>query len=328
MNRRWKSSSRLSSRPLISSLVAAFVVALLGPAQTASAADGPALSTPVAVLDAALHCPATFAHPEREPVLLVHGTTTTYGETWEWGYTPALQADGYDVCGVDLPNRAMGDVQVSTEYVVNAVDRIHAATGRKVDVVGHSQGNMELRWAAKWWPHVRAEIDDMILLGNPGHGVTGGNLFCVGSCAPALHQFSMGSNFMAALNSTDETPGTVSYTSVYSRTDEAITPFTTASLSGATNIAVQDVCPGRVVTHFGLVYESVTYGLVKDALLHSGGADPGRLPFGKCLDVNLPGITAAEASTYSAVLAGNFSAEILNATKVATEPALKPYALS
>ncbi|MEU1864063.1 esterase/lipase family protein [Streptomyces gardneri] len=328
MSSRWKPLSGRGWRPVVSSLAAVVMVALLGPAQTASAADGPALSTPVATLDAALHCPATFAHPEREPVLLVHGTTTTYDETWGWGYTPALRADGYDVCGVDLPNRSMGDIQVASEYVVHAVDRIYAATGRKVDVIGHSQGNMELRWAAKWWPHVQAEIDDMILLANPGRGVTGGNLFCVLSCAPALHQFSMGSNFLAALNRDDQTPGAISYTSVYSRTDEAIIPFTSAPMTGAKNIALQDVCFGRVVTHFGLVYDSVTYLLVKDALSHSGTADPGRLPFGKCLDVNLPGITVGEASTYSAVLAGNFSAEILNATKVATEPALKPYALS
>ncbi|MGW0935978.1 esterase/lipase family protein [Streptomyces sp. NPDC002666] len=327
MNRLWNSPARSrSARTAGAAFVAAFVAALLGPAPAASATSEPPLSTPVATLDAALRCPASFAHPDREPVLLVHGTTSTYDETWGWNYAPALRDAGYDVCGVELPNRSMGDIQEASEYVVHAIDRIYAATGRKADVIGHSQGNMEMRWAVKWWPHLQSRVDDLVLLANPGHGITGGNLFCVGSCAPALHQFNIGSDFVAALNRDDETPGALSYTNIYSLTDEAITPFTTAPLDGAKNILLQDVCPGRVVAHFSMLYDAVAYRLVVDALSHSGPAVPSRLPFGKCLDVNLPGVWPHEAAAATAVTAANFTAEILNATKVPAEPPLRSYA--
>ncbi|MEV0574987.1 hypothetical protein [Streptomyces sp. NPDC050392] len=327
MNRSWNTLNRRGgARTFAAALVAAFVAALLGPVPAASAAAEPQLNTPAATLDAALRCPSSFTHPDHEPVLLVHGTTSNYDETWGWNYAPALRDAGYDVCGVELPNRSMGDIQEASEYVVHAIDRIYAATGRKADVIGHSQGNMEMRWAVKWWPHLQSRVDDLVFLANPGHGTTGGNLFCVGWCAPALHQFNIGSQFNAALNRDDETPGDISYTNIYSLTDEAITPFTTAPLDGAKNILVQDVCAGRVVAHYSMLYDAVAYKLVVDALSHSGTAIPSRLPFGKCLDVNLPGVWPHEAVAATAITAANFTAEILNATKVPAEPPLRAYA--
>ncbi|MEU2506578.1 alpha/beta fold hydrolase [Streptomyces sp. NPDC007863] len=328
MNRPSNTPRHQRLNALAAALVGMFVVALLGPASPANAAAEPVLATPIATFDAALHCPSSFAHPDREPVLLVHGTSSTADESWGWGYAPALRDAGYDVCTVDLPNRSMGDIQDSTEYVVHAINKIQAATGRKVDVIGHSQGNMQMRWALKWWPSLQAKVDDAVFLANPGHGIGAGNLFCTGLCAPALHQFSVGSNFLAALNAGDETPGAVSYTNLYSLTDEAIVPVTTAPVSGSANISMQSVCPGRTVTHFGFLYDSVAYGLVVDALSHSGTADPGRLPLGKCLDVNLPGVSAAEATAATGVAAANMNAELLNATKVWVEPSLRAYALS
>ncbi|MEV0575015.1 hypothetical protein [Streptomyces sp. NPDC050392] len=328
MNRPWKTPRRRRPSSFAAALVGVFVAALLGPASSATAAAEPTLGTPAAMLDAALHCPGSFAHPDHEPVLLVHGTSSTGDESWGWGYAPALRDAGYDVCTVDLTNRSMGDIQESAEYVVRAVGRINSLTGRKVDVIGHSQGNMQIRWALKWWPSLQTKVDDAVFLANPGHGIGAGNLFCTAPCAPALHQFSVGSNFLAALNAGDETPGAVSYTNLYSLTDEAIVPVTTAPVSGAANVSMQSVCPGRTVTHFGFLYDSVAYGLVVDALSHSGTVDPGRLPFGKCLDVNLPGVTPSEATAATGVAAANMSAELLNAAKAWAEPSLRAYALS
>ncbi|WP_329236360.1 hypothetical protein OG488_34325 [Streptomyces sp. NBC_01460] len=63
-----------------------------------------------------------------------------------------------------------------------------------------------------------------------------------------------------------------------------------------------------------------------DALSHSGPAVPSRLPFGTCLTVNLPGVRPHEAVAATAVTGANFTAEILNATKVPDEPPLRAYA--
>jgi triacylglycerol esterase/lipase EstA (alpha/beta hydrolase family) len=318
---------RMRFRALGAAVAAALSVVLLGPGTTASAAGDPPLTTPVATLAAAMSCPSTFSHPSHEPVLLVHGTGMTAEETWSWGYQQALTGAGFDVCTVDLPDYALDDIQISSEYVVYAIEQIHAETGKKVEVVGHSQGNLEMRWAAKWWTGVQNDTDDMVMLGNPAHGVAEGDLACVLPCAAAGTQFSIGSNFLNALNSGDETPGPISYTSVYSRTDELILPYTTAITSGATNVAVQDVCPGRVVTHGGLLYDSITYQLVLDALTHAGPADPGRLPFGTCLGLYLPGVTVANVAYVTDVLGPTALTRIATANLVWSEPPLMSYAL-
>src|SRR5687768_2141666 len=80
-----------------------------------AAADGPPLSVPEATLAAALSCPATFASAE-DPVLLVHGTAVNSEEHWGWNYAAVLPDLGYDVCTVELPDRAMSDIQVASEY--------------------------------------------------------------------------------------------------------------------------------------------------------------------------------------------------------------------
>ena len=44
-------------------------------------------------------------------------------------------------------------------------------------------------------------------------------------------------------------------------------PWTqSAALGGATNIAIQDVCPGRVVGHFETIYDAAFYAVIIDAL--------------------------------------------------------------
>lgn len=317
---------------LATTLSAVLAAALLaGPASTsASASAEPVLSTPTAALTAALHCPSSFTHPSHEPVLLVHGFASSYDDSWSWGLAPALRNAGYDVCGVDLPDHALGDIQVSSEYVVHAVDAIRAATGHGVGVVAHSEGNLETHWALKWWPHLQSEVADVVDLASPQHGIVGGNLVCLFPCTAAAAQFSGGSHFLTALDSGDETPGSVAYTSVYSLSDPAIVPATTAITTGATNIALQTVCPGRVVTHMGFLYDFAVYELVVDALSHSGPANPARLPFGTCLGLFAPGVTAADAAYAEDVRAPADAAIALvdGDYTVYSEPPLMPYATS
>ncbi|WP_370617695.1 esterase/lipase family protein [Mumia sp. Pv 4-285] len=319
----WRRSlARLTS--LVATTLA--ILALAGQGLSASAAPEPALETPTSTLASALTCPTTFTHPDREPVLLVHGTVSNAAESWGWGVAPALRDQGFDVCTVDLPDYSRPDIQVSAEYVVHAIDAIYQSTGRKVDVVGHSQGNLQLRWAVKWWPHLQARVDDMVNLANPANGIVGGSAFCIVPCIPAATQFSLGSRFLDALNAGDPTPGPISYTSIYSLTDEAILPFTTAIVDGAKNISVQSVCPGRIVTHVGFLYDSVAFRLTVDALSHSGSASPGRMPFGKCLDVNLPGVTVAEATAATAVVVAAAGVRLVGGATAWVEPPLKAYA--
>jgi pimeloyl-ACP methyl ester carboxylesterase len=290
-------------------LVAAVVVfGMWQPIPSSAAAVGPTLQASEETLAAALKCPATFSGA-REPVLLVHGTAGT-PEAWSWNYVKVLSAQGYDVCAVALPDFARADMQVSAEYVVYAIRSMAERSHRKVDVIGFSQGPLEPRWAIKFWPDIRQLVDDLVLLAGVSHGFTETETICSSSCIAPFWQMKPESRFLAALNSGSETPGDISYTSVYSRTDQFVwltggtdDPWAhSASLKGGTNIAVQDICPGRSVEHFGALYDAVYYAVTIDALTHPGPADASRIDRAVCLQGAMPGVDTAEAMAKSAQL--------------------------
>lgn len=305
-------------------LLAAMVAAAMAVTPPTHGTSGPPLVTPQAALDAALVCPQQFKDAARGPVLLVHGTATNAAESWTWGYTKVLTGAGYDVCTVDLPERALVDIQVSVEYVVNAVRQITAATGERVDVIGHSQGTLQPRWAAKWWPDVRAAIDDMVLLASPAHGVSSASGLCsAGSCPPAAWQMSVGSKFTEALNRGDETPGGISYTSISSQFDELVQPIETAVIDGASNVLVQDLCPARPVHHGGFLHDAVVYALVIDALAHDGPVDISRFDAAACTQTWMPGV---EPFTGNLMLYGPAAAAVLQGPMATEEPPVAAYA--
>ena len=297
-------------------------VALLAPVAARanhSTSQGPSLSTSSSTMEAALSCPGGFTHPGRDSVLLVHGTGATPEQNWGSGFLPGLQAAGYDVCTIRLPGRALVDIQLSTEYVVHAVRTMHAASGRPVDIVGHSQGGLQPRWAVKWWPDVLASVDDVVTMASPHHGTLPADM-CQFQCPAATWQMKQGARFIAALNAGDETPGSVSYTSVYTHFDEAVLPSSTAVLAGGTTIAVQDVCPARPVDHVGMAVDAATFAIVVDALSNAGPAVAGRVPTSVCTQFGVPG----------ADWRGGFQPDGFegwdNSSQTSAEPPLKPYA--
>jgi triacylglycerol lipase len=262
--------------------------AALAPAPAQSQADPP-FEVPVDQLAAAFECPAPFTHPEHEPVLLVHGTFTNGHENFGWNWELLLPSLGYDYCLIDYPERGLGDMQVSAEYVAYAVQQMHERSGSKVDVLGHSQGGLMPRWAIKWWPSVQAAVDDFVMLAGPQHGV---GLAANAEqsplpLAPVMYQFAPESKFLAALNAGDESPGSVDYSAIYSLTDELVQPVVpvpTAALDwgrtepNVSNVAVQDVCPGRLVDHLSIgTTDRLSMELALDALSHDGPVDPARL---------------------------------------------------
>jgi triacylglycerol lipase len=67
-----------------------------------------------------------------------------------------------------------------------------------------------------------------------------------------------GSSFLNALNSVDETPGTVRYGTWWSPCDEVINPDSSVLLSGATN--TQTAC----LSHSGVKDSATTYAQVRE----------------------------------------------------------------
>ena len=318
-------------RPRIKLLVIATVTMVslglprpAGASQPASLPIGPPLQESPEILARALNCPETF-QGKHEPVLLVHATTETGKRNWSSNFGRVLPTLGYDVCTVELVDEATGDIQLSAERTVYAIRAIHERTGQRVQVVGHSQGPLEVRWAIKYWPDIKLLVDDLIGIAAPYHGWRQTDIYCSSACVAALWQMRMESKFIGALNAGDETPGAVSYTSVYTLTDELVQPYSTADLDGGTNITVQDVCPGRVVEHIEMVFDAATYGLVLDALRHPGPANKGRFDKALCLQRTMPGVTPADLVAGEADFWSHAPAK-LGENQLKSEPPLASYA--
>jgi hypothetical protein len=334
--------SRLPSLRRLVTAACLSTAAVLAPATLAAAADpvfapvdqpGPALGVPAAKLDAALLCSPTLATTKRAPVLLVQGTGATAKDNWSWTYEPALDKLGIAWCAVDLPDQATSDVQVAGEYVVHAIRTMHGRTGRKIAIIGHSQGGMVPRWALRFWPDTRALVDDMIGFAPSNHGTTQAVCTAEDPCSAAGWQQGDKATFIKALNSRQETFKGISYTSIYTRTDETVQPNQnpeTGSSSlrtgdGArTNVATQDICPNAVYEHLAIgLVDPVAYALAIDALDHDGPADPKRIPLTVCAQPFHPGINPVTLPQDSS--AALISFESYKPRTVSAEPPLACY---
>lgn len=225
----------------------------------------------------------------KHPVLLVHGTGVNRTQNWDWNYWGTLQDKGWEVCWVNLPHGSIKDIQVSSEYVAHALNLMHRAAGEKIDVLGHSQGGLQPRWAIKWFSAGR-HVADYIGLASPNHGTRVANDTSMNEgCFEACWQLRRRSNFIKALNRDGETPGRVAYTNIYTTFDELVQPTGTQALKNARNILLQDLCPGRPVDHALIAGDYVTWLLVRDALLNGGSANPRVVDTEDCARAAMPG---------------------------------------
>ena len=329
----------MRGRRLVSGALAALATALTAPAAAHASfappdTPGPPLSVPKAKLAAALDCTGGIGSASRTPVLLVPGTTLNPEIEFSWNWKRALSALGWPYCTVALPADGMNDVQVAGEYVVYAIRRIHARSDRRVDVIGHSQGGMVPRWALRFWPRTRGMVEDLVGFSPSNHGTVDAVPACVAGCAPSFWQQRTGSNFLRALNSYQETFPGISYTNVYTRTDEVVAPnvgpAASSSLHGGggkiANVAIQDVCPLDPSEHLAVgTYDNPAYELAVDALTHRGAADASRIGASACTRAFMPGVDQSTfLSDYSRELA-YIGRVIATSPTVPREPPLACY---
>jgi hypothetical protein len=141
---------------------------------------------------------------------------------------------------------------------------------------------------------------------------------------------------MRTLNDGAETYAGISYTQIYSVTDEVLIPSIGPAPSGALttgdgairNVLLQDICPLHVVADHVLVgsVDPVAYALVMDALNRSGPADPNSLPRSVCSEIFMPGVSALPAVTGTANLVSAVALNLVGSTFLFGEPPIKPYA--
>ncbi|MEW2395523.1 triacylglycerol lipase [Streptomyces sp. NPDC046862] len=216
------------------------------------------IATALATVTSTLLLSLTFsASPARaaahNPVVFVHGLSSSSSSWDEW--RDYFLADGYTSSELDAwsydwsQSNATTAQQLSTE-IKNVLARTGAS---KVDLVVHSMGALSARYYLKNLGGT-AYVDDFVSTAGVNHGTT-----VAGWCRwlyTSCNEMYTGSSFLTALNSGDETPGSVSYASYWSNCDDALTPDTTAILSGATNVEVGCVSHTDMNNDHG-VYEQV-----------------------------------------------------------------------
>ena len=312
--------------------VLAIVASLaFGSAPAGAKPKEPRIAIPRTQLEGSFHCHAELTGATREPVLFVTGT----GATGEQGYLigkGAFDAFGHPVCDVDFPDYTTADIQVSVQYLVYAIRRMYAESGRRIAIVGISQGGLLPRFALTYWPSLRPMVTDVLAAAGTQHGTTVGAGSCSATvpCPPAYWQQAAGSNLLEALNSQPlEAPGPTAWTTVRSATDESVQPTTgphpTSALKGATNILIQAVCPGRVVTHIGTAFDSVTFAAFADAISHKGPAQVSRLPADVCAHPYAPGLNEQLAEAFLSGSGNLIATQEAGVPRVTAEPKVRAY---
>jgi hypothetical protein len=313
--------------------VAGLLVVTGGPA--AASEDGPALRVPSGALRQSLDCHGDLGAGAADPVLLIAGTTLNPKVNFDWNYQPAFRARRQSYCTVTLPGNEMADIQVGAEYVVSALRTMHREAGRPIQIVGFSQGGMIGRWALKFWPDTRDLVESVIGLDPSNHGTLDADGVCALACAPAFWQQRPDSKLTTALNAGQETYRGISYTQVYSYTDEVVFPNLPPAASSElrtgsgdiTNVAVQQVCPGHVADHLTMgSTDPVGYALVVDALTHGGRARAERIDRSVCVAPVMPGVDPATLAVHEARYTGHVAGVVATYPPTLAEPPLRAYA--
>ncbi|WP_205697023.1 triacylglycerol lipase [Conexibacter sp. SYSU D00693] len=265
-------------------------------ALAAAALAGLAACAPRAHAADALVCDAGVASRPATPLLLVHGTNVDSRTNWSWGFAKALRERGHGICTVDLPQRGTVDVQDSMP-VVNAALRevIARAGGRKVSLIGHSQGGFHVVAALRLAPELAPQVDDVVgLAGLYDEGSTGLGHRCDDGCQTSLVQFGKGSRFMAAMRRF-AFPDGPDVTAIGTLPDSTVAPQPAVNElppGAGRSMQIQDVCPGRAfvdgLDHIFLAADAVSFALTADALGHPGPADPARIPRSTCSQLVFP----------------------------------------
>ena len=278
---------------------------LAGPAALAAApvhaASAPAFSSGINDFG----CRPSAEHPR--PLVLLHGTFVNPTEQWLIG-GPYFANLGYCVFELDYGQydgiplvHGIGPIEQSGRQLAAYVDRVLAATGAsQVDIVGHSQGGGALpRYYLKFLGGA-PKVHTLVGIAPTNHGGTASGIFTlaqripgatrvIGTACPACVEQFVGSAFNRRLDAGGDTVPGVQYTTIVTRDDELVTPYTNQFLSGPNvhKVVVQDLCPLDVSDH-------VLVGTVDGVAFHeaANALDPAHATPTTCADL-LTGVVGA-----------------------------------
>lgn len=237
-------------------------------------------------------CEPSNAHPR--PVVLAHGLGANMSANWSYmsprladaGYCVFALTYGHDERTMGWPYRPAGLKRMqesSKELKAFVAEVLDATDARRIDVIGHSEGTVMPRWymerrgGAKFVKRFIAltplwrgsevggaaflrDIGSIFGLGDPAQDLVAG--YCA-SCP----QFLRGSDYLNELNSDGEAIPGVRHTSIVTRYDELVVPYTSGIMrDGGRNITIQDVCPANVSEHVAVAFDPVVMQMFLNAL--------------------------------------------------------------
>jgi hypothetical protein len=202
------------------------------------------------------------------PVLLVpgYGGSRVGMDGLAYALAYNRRTAGRTMTVVPIPGDGTGDLRLSAKALDDQVRRALQGGAPSVDIIGYSAGGV----VARLWVQEhdgRHKARRVVTLGSPHHGAqlaAAGAAGVPGACPTACQQLVPGSRLLADLPEPAPTPP--HWLSVWTDQDQTVTPPDSARLDGATNVAVQAVCPGRPVSHSTLLSDSFVVELVAGAL--------------------------------------------------------------
>jgi triacylglycerol lipase len=188
-----------------------------------------------------------------DPVVFVHGLSSDSSSWDDW--IADFEADGYSSSQLFAWSYDWTKSNVTTASQLSSyIQTVLSQTGAsKVDLVVHSMGALNSRYYLKNLGGT-SYVDDFVSVAGVNHGTSVASL--CGWLYASCKEMQTGSSFLTALNSGDETPGSVSYAAYWSNCDAAIDPDSSALLSGATNVGVGCISHTDMNNDFG-VYQQV-----------------------------------------------------------------------
>lgn len=242
-------------------------------------------------------CQPSEAHPE--PVVLLHGLGGQSISNWFY-HAPKLAAAGYCVYsttyGEGLFGEAvggLGSMRTSAVEVGDFVDEVLAATGAaEADLVGHSEGTTVAAYYLKFEGGAE-KVKHFAGFGSNFKGSTLNGLtslinaampyvpnttkFVQEQCASCL-EFLAPNQFLTDLADGGYTVPGVTYTSIMSKYDTVVTPYTNGRIDepGVTNIVLQDRCGFDLSGHLAMAADPNVNLLIRRAL------DPQNPPAMRC----------------------------------------------
>jgi triacylglycerol lipase len=185
------------------------------------------------------------------PVVLVHGFT---GSPSSMATLAAnFQAQGRQTFSIDYNTE---NNVTNASQLASFINNVKAQTGAsQVDLVVHSMGGLSSRYYLKNLAGT-ANVAQFVSLGSPHYGVWSACLLPTsfgGQMCPV-------SSFLSSLNSGDDTPGSLLYTTIYSTSDGTV-PTSSSRLDGG-------ACFKQVtgVSHSGLTTNSAVFAHVLAAV--------------------------------------------------------------